>query len=161
MSKRNSKWYMCFDTRLPGPCITNVFATRRKNFSQWHRSFQRKLLSHWLKFLRHVAKTLVIQGPVLFLTSSAAPTTRSDNGDDETTSAVLTTTSDDVDDKNDDMCRSTISFYKLTCTVGCCYRITFNIIIGLRCVVLCNVSISNGLQNYVMLVINVWLPVVA
>ena len=38
----------------PGPCITNVFATRRKNFSQWHRSFQRKLLSHWLKFLRHV-----------------------------------------------------------------------------------------------------------
>ena len=49
---------------LPGHCITNVFATRRKNFSQWHRSFQRKLLSHWLKFLRHVAITLVIQGPV-------------------------------------------------------------------------------------------------
>ena len=49
----------------PGPCITNVFATRRKNFSQWHRSFQRKLLSHWLKFLRHVAITLVIQGPVM------------------------------------------------------------------------------------------------
>ena len=48
----------------PGPCITNVFATRRKNFSQWHPSFQRKLLSHWLKFLRHVAITLVIQGPV-------------------------------------------------------------------------------------------------
>ena len=47
----------------PGPCITNVFATRRKNFSQWYRSFQRKLLSHWLKFLRHVAITLVIQGP--------------------------------------------------------------------------------------------------
>ena len=50
--------------RITGPCITNVFATRRKNFSQWHRSFQRKLLSHWLKFLRHVAITLVIQGPV-------------------------------------------------------------------------------------------------
>ena len=49
----------------PGHCITNVFATRRKNFSQWHRSFQRKLLSHWLKFLRHVAITLVIQGPGL------------------------------------------------------------------------------------------------
>ena len=48
---------------VPGPCITNVFATRRKNFSQWYRSFQRKLLSHWLKFLRHVAITLVIQGP--------------------------------------------------------------------------------------------------
>ena len=46
-----------------GPCITNVFATRRKNFSQWYCSFQRKLLSHWLKFLRHVAITLVIQGP--------------------------------------------------------------------------------------------------
>ena len=49
--------------RVPGPCITNVFATCRKNFSQWHRSFQRKLRSHWLKFLRHVAITLVIQGP--------------------------------------------------------------------------------------------------
>ena len=50
-------------TTNAGPCITNVFATRRKNFSQWYRSFQRKLLSHWLKFLRHVAITLVIQGP--------------------------------------------------------------------------------------------------
>ena len=48
---------------ITGPCITNVFATRLKNFSQWYRSFQRKLLSHWLKFLRHVAITLVIQGP--------------------------------------------------------------------------------------------------
>ena len=48
-----------------GPCITNVFATCRKNFSQWHRSFQRKLRSHWLKFLRHVAITLVIQDPVV------------------------------------------------------------------------------------------------
>ena len=52
-------------TKKPGPCIANVFATRRKNFSQWHRSFQRKLRSHWLKFLRHVAITLVIQGPGL------------------------------------------------------------------------------------------------
>ena len=43
---------------MTGPCITNVFATRRKNFSQWYRSFQRKLLSHWLKFLRHVAKII-------------------------------------------------------------------------------------------------------
>ena len=48
---------------MAGPCITNVFATRRKNFSQWHRGFQRKPRSHWLKFLRHVAITLVIQGP--------------------------------------------------------------------------------------------------
>ena len=51
----------CF--KSPGTCITNVFATCRKNFSQWHRSFQRKLRSHWLKFLRHVAITLVIQDP--------------------------------------------------------------------------------------------------
>ena len=60
--------YECIDLKVfgkSGPCITNVFATRRKNFSQWHRSFQRKLLSHWLKFLRHVAITLVIQGPDL------------------------------------------------------------------------------------------------
>ena len=54
---------MVHATKKPGPCITNVFATRRKNFSQWHRSFQRKLLSHWLKFLRHVAIKLVIQCP--------------------------------------------------------------------------------------------------
>ena len=39
-----------------GPCITNVIATCRKNFSQWESS---------LKFLRRVAKTLVIQGPGL------------------------------------------------------------------------------------------------
>ena len=58
---------------MPGPCITNVFATRRKNFSQWHRSFQRKLRSHWLKFLRHVAITLVIQGPGLPCTFSLPP----------------------------------------------------------------------------------------
>ena len=59
MKISSAKWRPC----CPGPCITNVFATRRKNFSQWHRSFQRKLRSHWLKFLRHVAITLVIQGP--------------------------------------------------------------------------------------------------
>ena len=49
----------------PGPCITNVIATCRKKFSQWERSFLWKLRCHWLKFLRHVAKTLVIQGPGL------------------------------------------------------------------------------------------------
>ena len=43
--------------------LAKILATRRNNFSQWYRSFQRKLLSHWLKFLRHVAITLVIQGP--------------------------------------------------------------------------------------------------
>ena len=46
-----------------GSCITNVIATCRKNFSQWERSFLWKLRCHWLKFLRLVAKTLVIQGP--------------------------------------------------------------------------------------------------
>ena len=55
-----------FPHKGPGPCITNVFATCRKNFSQWHHSFQRKLRSHWLKFLRHVAITLVIQGPAMW-----------------------------------------------------------------------------------------------
>ena len=48
----------------PWPCITNVIATCRKNFSQWERSFLWKLRYHWLEFLRRVAKTLVIQGPV-------------------------------------------------------------------------------------------------
>ena len=47
----------------PGSCITNVIATCHKNFSQWERSFLWKLRCHRLKFLRHVAKTLVIQDP--------------------------------------------------------------------------------------------------
>ena len=51
--------------RGPVACITNVIATCRKNFSQWESSFLWKLRCHWLKFLRHVAKTLVIQGPDL------------------------------------------------------------------------------------------------
>ena len=46
-------------------CIINVIATCRKNFSQWESSFLWKLRCHWLKFLRRVAKTLVIQGPGL------------------------------------------------------------------------------------------------
>ena len=58
------RWPVNSPHKGPGPCITNVFATCRKNFSQWHHSFQRKLRSHWLKFLRHVAITLVIQDPV-------------------------------------------------------------------------------------------------
>ena len=52
-----------------GPCITNVIATCRKNFSQWESSFLWKLRYHWLKFLRRVAKTLVIQGPGFFGTA--------------------------------------------------------------------------------------------
>ena len=51
------------DMRVPGPCITNVIATCRKNFSQRESSFLWKLRYDWLKFLRRVAKTLVIQGP--------------------------------------------------------------------------------------------------
>ena len=62
------KWYMISSPATPtvswaGPCITNVFATCRKHYGQWERSFLWKLRCHWLKFLRHVAKTLVIQGP--------------------------------------------------------------------------------------------------
>ena len=52
-----------WDCYNAGPCITNVIATCRKNFSQWESSFLWKLRCHWLKFLRRVAKTLVIQGP--------------------------------------------------------------------------------------------------
>ena len=63
----SNEWHGLSKSPGTGPCITTVFATRRKNFSQWYRSFQRKLLSHWLKFLRHVAITLVIQGPGLFV----------------------------------------------------------------------------------------------
>ena len=55
-----SEWALA---HVPGPCITNVIATCRKNFSQWESSFLWKLRCHWLKFLRRVAKTLVIQGP--------------------------------------------------------------------------------------------------
>ena len=58
-------WGQLMDTCITGPCITNVIATCRKNFSQWESSFLWKLRCHWLKFLRRVAKTLVIQGPEL------------------------------------------------------------------------------------------------
>ena len=50
-----------------GPCLTTAIWRCRKNSSQWQRSFQWKLHSHWLKFLwqRHVA--VVRQGPGLRL----------------------------------------------------------------------------------------------
>ena len=54
------QYHVCW---CPGPCITNVIATCRKNFSQWESSFLWKLRYHWLKLLRRVAKMLVIQGP--------------------------------------------------------------------------------------------------
>ena len=50
----------------PGPCITNVIATCRKNFSQWERSFLWKLRCHWLKFLPRVAKNVSNTGPCDF-----------------------------------------------------------------------------------------------
>ena len=59
--RRNN--YVRMNSMVSGPCITNVIATCRKNFSQWESSFLWKLRCHWLKFLRRVAKTLVIQGP--------------------------------------------------------------------------------------------------
>ena len=42
---------------IHGPCLTTAIWRCRKNSSQWQRSFQWKLYSHWLKFLRqrHVA----------------------------------------------------------------------------------------------------------
>ena len=49
---------------LPGPCLTTVIWRCRKNASQWQRSFQRKLHSHCLKFLRQRHVAVVRQGPV-------------------------------------------------------------------------------------------------
>ena len=49
--------------RCPGPCLTTAIWRCRKPFSQWHRSFQRKLRSHWLKFLRQRHVAVVRQGP--------------------------------------------------------------------------------------------------
>ena len=54
-------------TWAPGSCVAGVFAARRGGFGHWHRSFQRKLRSRWLKFLRRVAMTLVMRGPVLYV----------------------------------------------------------------------------------------------
>ena len=47
----------------PGPCITTAIWHCRKHFSQWQHSFQWKLRSHWLKFLRQRHVALVIQDP--------------------------------------------------------------------------------------------------
>ena len=50
-----------------GPCLTAAIWRRRKNSSQWQRSFQWKLHSHWLKFLRQRHVAVVRQGPAGFL----------------------------------------------------------------------------------------------
>ena len=42
---------------MPGPCLITAIWCCPKPFSQWLHSFQRKLRSHWLKFLRrHVTE---------------------------------------------------------------------------------------------------------
>ena len=46
-----------------GPCLTTAIWRCRKNSSQWQLSFQWKLDSHWLKFLRQRHVTIVRQGP--------------------------------------------------------------------------------------------------
>ena len=46
-----------------GPCLTTAILRCRKNSSQWQRSFQWKLHSHWLKFLRQRHVAVVRQGP--------------------------------------------------------------------------------------------------
>ena len=45
-----------------GPCLTTVTWRCRKNFSQWERSFQRKLGCHWLKGLWQHQIAVVRQG---------------------------------------------------------------------------------------------------
>ena len=44
-------------------CVTITIWRCGKLFSQWHRSFQRKLRCHWLKFLRQRHVAVVRQGP--------------------------------------------------------------------------------------------------
>ena len=46
-----------------GPCLTTAIWRCRKNSSQWQRSFQWKLRSHRLKFLRQRHVAGVRQGP--------------------------------------------------------------------------------------------------
>ena len=52
---------------ITGPCVTTAIWRCCNSFNQWQHSSQRKLRSHWLKFLwqRHVA--IVKQGPGLHL----------------------------------------------------------------------------------------------
>ena len=47
----------------PGPCLTTAIWRCRKNSSHWQCSFQWKLRSHWLKFLRQRHVAVVKQGP--------------------------------------------------------------------------------------------------
>ena len=47
-----------------GPCLTIATWRRRKNFSQWERSFLWKLRCHWLRGLRQRQIAVVRQCPV-------------------------------------------------------------------------------------------------
>ena len=55
---------------LPGPCLTTAIWRCHKNASQWQHSFQWKLCSHWLKFLRQRHVAVVRQGPGHFSMAS-------------------------------------------------------------------------------------------
>ena len=59
------EWYVV------GPCLTTAIWCCCKPFSQWHRSFHRKLGSHWLKFLRQCHVAVVRQGPAFPTCTSA------------------------------------------------------------------------------------------
>ena len=65
------------DTYNTGPRITNVIATRRKNFSQRERSFIWKLRCQWPKPPRRAAKTPATQDPGAHVTNAKRPLTKS------------------------------------------------------------------------------------
>ena len=56
---RNQRW------NCSGPCLTTAIWRCHSPFSQWRCSFERKMRSHWLKFLWHCHVTVVKQGPVM------------------------------------------------------------------------------------------------
>ena len=64
-----TSWFSSERVNDTGPCITTAIWRGRNNFSQWPRSFQRKLRCQWLKFLRqrHVAVVIQVPGLSYFL----------------------------------------------------------------------------------------------
>ena len=71
---------MCCDSQSPGPCLATAIWWCHNPFSQWECSFQRKLHSHWLKFLRQHHVAVVIQAllwhMLLYVDSSRPHITR-------------------------------------------------------------------------------------
>ena len=57
-------WHTTVVFSLLTPC---VLLRCRKNFSQWQRSFQWKLRSHWLKFLRQHHIAVFSTGPSIYM----------------------------------------------------------------------------------------------